>query len=194
MKKIILMGAFLIVAGSTQAGAAGATVTNAKAVELSAHRIDRLVALGKIDISFLNNLSRIDIVAVPDQPPIYYKVTVSQAQPVQGMPIQLDILFDKDGKPLSFQLVPGGVTGPDAVWTVIDAVSLTENCMHYILENNVDPKVVLFDKGLTNVILSKETLNSETVARGQVRSSLTEEKLNIYLKLDGTFIFAEVVP
>ena len=36
----------------------GPGVTNAKAIELSAHRIDRLVTLGKIDASFLKKLEK----------------------------------------------------------------------------------------------------------------------------------------
>lgn len=194
MKKIMLIGSMLLITASALANANGPTITNAKAVELSAHRIDRLVALAKIDGSFLKNLAKIEVVVVPDQAPVYYKVRVSQTQPTQGAPMQVDISFDNDGKPLAFQIVAGGVAGPDMGWTDKDADSLTENSLHYILENNTDAKVALFDKGLSSFVLTKGTLNGETVSRGQATSTLTTEKLNIYLKLDGTFISAEVIP
>lgn len=172
----------------------GPGVSNAKAIELSAHRIDRLVALGKIDASFLKKLEKMEVAVVQNQAPVYYKVRVSQTAPAQGLPQQLDISYDDDGKPLSFQVIANGVAGPDMAWPDKDAGSLTENALHYVLENNADPKVALFDKGAVSFTLSKGTLNKVDVARGQMTSSLTTEKLNIYVKLDGTFISAEIVP
>lgn len=172
----------------------GPGVTNAKVAELSAHRIDRLATLGKIDISFSKQLQRIEVTVVPNQAPLYYKARVSQSQPPQGAPLQVDISFDDDGKPLAFQLISGGIAGPDSGWTEKDGGSLAENALHYILENNTNTKVALFDKGLSSLTLTKGTLNGAAVVQGQALSSLTNEKLNIYLKLDGTFISAEVIP
>lgn len=194
MKKIILLSGLVFLSFSAFAHPGGPGVTSAKAAELSAHRVDRLVALAKIDGSFLKNLAKIEVAVVPDQAPVYYKVRVSQTQPEQGAPMQVEMSFDEDGKPLAFQIIAGGVAGPDVGWTDKDADTLTENSLHYVLENNTDPKVALFDKGLSTVVLSKGTLNGETIARGQITSTLTAEKLNVYLKLDGTLISAEVVP
>ena len=172
----------------------GPGVTNAKAIELSAHRIDRLVTLGKIDASFLKKLEKMEVSVVQNQAPVFYKVMVSQTQPAQGAPQQVEISYDEDGKPLSFQLISGGASGPDLAWPDKDTGSLVENALHYILENNKDPKVALFDKAATSFVLSKGTLKGETVVCGQATSSLTTEKLNIYLKFDGTLISAEVIP
>ncbi|MBC7467276.1 MAG: hypothetical protein H7256_14895 [Bdellovibrio sp.] len=194
MKKMILIAGAFLTSTLVWAHPAGPGVTNAKAVELSAHRIDRLVALGKIDASFLKNLAKIEVSITPDQAPVFYKVKVSQTQPLQGMPMQVDISFDDDGKPLAFQIIAGGVAGPDPGWIDKNADTLAENCLHYILENNADAKIALFDKGLSTFSLSKGILNGETVSRGQAISMLTTERLNIYLKLDGTFISAEVIP
>jgi len=192
MKTFIFLTS-LILSISSFAHPNGPGVTNAKAIELSAHRIDRLVTLGKIDASFLKNLEKMEVSVVQNQAPVYYKVRVTQTQPAQGTPLQLDISYDDDGKPLSFEVIAGGVAGPDAGWTDKDAGSLAENALLYILENNTDAKVALFDKGLTSFVLTKGALNGETVARGQASSNLTTDKLNIYLKLDGTFISAEVI-
>ena len=194
LKKLITSLAVLTMSLAVSAHPGGPGVTSAKVLELSAHRIDRLVTLNKIDASFLKRLARIEVVAVENQAPVFYKVRVSQSQPATGKPMQLDISFDEDGKPLAFQPVAGGVAGPEMGFTDKDAGSLTENSLHYILENNTAGKVALFDKGASSMTLSKQTLNGELVARSQVTSTLTSEKLNIYLKLDGTFISAEVIP
>ena len=194
MKTLTTLIGSLLISVSVLAHAGGPGVTSAKAIELSAHRIDRLVTLGKIDASFLKKLEMMEVVVVQNQAPVYYKVKVSQTKPAQGLPQQLEISYDEDGKPLSFQLVAGGAAGPDLAWPDKDAGSLTENALHYILENNTDPKVALFDKAATSFTLTKGNLKGEVVARGQVTSSLTTEKLNIYVKLDGTFISAEVLP
>lgn len=192
MKTLILLTSLLLSASSF-AHPNGPGVTNAKAIELTAHRIDRLVTLGKIDASFLKNLEKMEVAVVQNQAPVYYKVRVSQTQPEVGAPLQLDISYDDDGKPLSFEVIANGITGPDAGWTDKDAGSLAENALHYILENNADAKIALFDKGISSFTLTKGSLNGEIIARGQALSTLTTDKLNIYLKLDGTFISAEVI-
>lgn len=187
------MKMLLTLIGSLIVSAQAFAVTNAKAVEIAAHRVDRLVALGKIDASFSKKIEKLSV-AIVNQPPVHFKVRVSQTKPAQGTPMQVDLSFDKDGKPLAFQPVAGGVAGPDSGWTTKDAVALTENALHYVIDNGKDVKYSPYDKGLTTFVLSKGTLNGQTVAMGQLTSSMTKEKLNVYLKLDGSFISAEVVP
>ena len=171
-----------------------APASKAKVAELTAHRIDRLVALNKIDASFLNRVEKIEVTAV-NQNPIAFKVRASQTQPENGsQPMQLDLSFDKDGKALAYQVVAGGNAGPDPQWPDKDAATLTENTLHYVLDNANDAKVKKFFDGLTMFTLIKGDLNGAVVARGQVLSSQTTEKLNVYVKLDGTFISAEIVP
>lgn len=194
MKKFFLIASLLVMPMSVFAHPEGPGVSNAKALELAAHRVDRLVTLGKIDASFLKQLAKIELNVVQDQAPVYYKVRVSQTLPAQGAPLQLDISFNDDGKALDFQVLAGGVMGPDAGWDVKNAGSLVENALHYILENSGDAKIALFDKGISTLVLSKAALGQETVAHAQATSSLTSEKLNIYLKLNGDFHSAEVVP
>ncbi|MFZ3231525.1 MAG: hypothetical protein WA160_15060 [Pseudobdellovibrio sp.] len=194
MKNLFLVAATFLFALTIYAHADGPGVTSAKVLELSAHRIDRLVSLSKIDSSFLKKIEKVDVSILVDSAPAYYKVLVSQTQPSFGSPFQLEIIFDDDGKPLSFHVLDGGVAGPDQNWPDKDSDSLVENALHYILENNADSKVTLFDKGVSSFVLSKVNLNNEIVAMGQATSSLTADKLNIYLKLNGTFISAEIIP
>lgn len=194
MKKLIMIGSLLVMAMSAFAHSDGSEVTNAKVGELSAHRVDRLVALGKIDASFLKQLEKIEVIAVEDQAPVSYKARVSQSQPAQGAPIQLDIFFNEEGKPLSFEVVAGGLAGPDMGWSDKDGGALAESALHYILDNRTVSKISPFDKGLSSLTVSKGILNGEAVALGQATSTLTKDKLNIYLKLNGSFISVEVIP
>lgn len=184
----------LLVSVTGFAHPSGPGASNAKAIELSAHRIDRLVSLGKIDAKFLKNMEKIELVVVANEAPVFYKVKVSQTKPNAGKPIQVEIAMDEDGKTLSYQVVAGGVAGADPQFSDKDAASLSENALHYVLENTNQGKVALFDKGASSFTLSKLTLNGASVVLGQLTSTLTTEKLNIYLKQDGTFINAEVVP
>ncbi len=194
MKALLTIVSSLVIVGSVMAHPGGPGASNAKAIELSAHRIDRLVALSKIDASFLKNLSKIEVAVVQNQAPVFYKTRVSQTQPAQGEPMQVEISLDEDGKPLAFQLVAGGAAGPDLGFAEKNAGELTENALHYVLENAASGKIALFDKSATSITLTKTTKNGAPAALGQVLSSATTEKLNIYLKLDGTLISAEVVP
>ncbi len=194
MKAFLPIISAILVTGSVMAHPGGPGASNAKAIELSAHRIDRLVALSKIDTSFLKKMSKIEVKLVQNQAPVFYKTVVSQTQPAQGKPMQVEISLDEDGKPLAFQLIAGGVAGPDLGFTEKNAGELTENALHYVLENATNGKVALFDKSATSVTLTKGIMDNQAAALVQVLSSATTEKLNIFLKLDGTLISADVVP
>lgn len=193
MKTILLTLTSLLISTAIFAHADGPGVTKAKAIELSAHRVDRLVTLKKIDASFLKKLSSIEVIVVENQAPVYYKTRVSQTMPAEGNPMQLEISLDEDGKPLAFQVIPNGVAGPDMAWPDKNSVELTEQALHYVLENTSDAKIVPFNTEATTVTLSKAVLEKQTVVLGQVSSSATTDKLNVYLKFDGSFISAEVV-
>ena len=194
MKKTLTLASLALMTLSLYTPSALAAVSNAKAIKLAPHRVDRLVALNKLDKSFVTKMEKVEVVVVENQAPVYFKATVSQTAPATGNPVQVQISLDQDGKPLAFQLVAGGIAGPDSAWPGKTAGELTENALHYVLENAASGKIALFDKSATSVTLTKANLNNEAVALGQVRSSATTEKLNIYLKMDGSLIKAEVVP
>ena len=167
--------------------------TSAKIAELSVHRIDRLVVLNKIDASFMKNTAKIEVADVENQAPVAFKVMVSQAAPAAGNPLQVAMDFDKDGKPLSFEVVSGGVAGVDSAWPGADAVTLTENSLHYLLDNPTDPKAAPFFDDLGTVELTKGTLNGQDVAVAHMTTMDGTKKLNVYLKMDGTLISSENV-
>lgn len=189
MKKL-----FIILSAISLSFSALAQTSKASIIELSVHRIDRLVTLKKIDATFLTNLEKVELSLVLNQPPYFYRSIVSQTQPTQGLPIQLEILFDQNGAPLTYKVIPGGTAGADIVWPDKNSATLSENSMHEVLENPTDARIAPFFNGATSFTLSKTTLLGKDVSRGQITSSLTNSKLNVYLNLDGTFISTEVVP
>ena len=93
-----------------------ALVSKAKVTELASHRIDRLVTLNKIDSSFLNRLSKLEVSIVENQNPVFYQVIATQNPNAAGNPLRMALLFDEDGKPLSFQVFPHGSVGEDQQW------------------------------------------------------------------------------
>lgn len=169
----------------------GGAVTSAKIAELAAHRIDRLVALNKVDASFMKNTAKIEVADVENQAPVTYKAVISQTQPAQGRPLQVEMTFDKDGKPLAFQIVAGGTAGPDNAWPGVDSVALIENSLHYLFDNATDPKVAPFLDDLGTAELSKGNLAGQAVAVAHLVTMDGSKKMNVFLKLDGTFISAQ---
>lgn len=169
------------------------TIATARIAELTAHRIDRLVSLGKIDASFNTSTEKIEITTT-DTAPAAFKALVTQTRPTQGEPLQLEILFDAAAKPLSYQVIAGGVVGSEPQWVGVNAVTLLEESLHEVLENADNAQFAPFYTNLTSVTLTREQLNENPVARAQVTSKDTAAKLNIYFKLDGSFIFSEIVP
>lgn len=193
MKKMIL-GSLLALSSTTAMAHEGGAVTLAKVAELAAHRADRLVVLGKLDAGFVNKIEKIQVSKVENAAPVAFRAILSQIAPSQGTPLQAELLFDHDGKALSFKALSGGTSGADPKWTGKAAGTLIENTLHYVLENSSDSMVTPYFSGLASVTLLKSTLNGETVAVGIMMTSTQVQKLHVYLKLDGSFISAEVLP
>ncbi len=193
MKTTLLLTAILF--GSQLAFAHNdPTSSTAKIAELSAHRADRLVALGKIDGAFLTRTETIEVTAVAGPAPIAYRSVVSQTQPQSGQPIQLELQFDHDGKPLSFKVLSGGTAGADMMWSPKNAGDLIENGMHYVLDNSSDAMIAPYFKDFTKLVLIKGTLTGKDVGLVQVTASSQAKRLNIYVNLDGTLNSVAVEP
>ncbi|MES3038381.1 MAG: hypothetical protein V4736_10785 [Bdellovibrionota bacterium] len=166
--------------------------SSAKVAELAAHRVDRLVTTGKIDAGFAKRLERIDVSAASPAPAAF-KVLVSQTKPLQGLPIQVEMVFDVAGKPLSFKAIPGGVAGADPGYDGgKNAVTLFENSLHQIIDSANDANIAPFANGLTSVILTKVNQDGMIMSKAQVKSSATPSKLNVYLMLNGAFMSKDI--
>lgn len=187
MKHVLLVVAALLVSQFANAHS-DPTMSKAKVAELSAHRIDRLVALGKIDAAFLKRVEKIEVMEVSGPAPVAYMSMSTQTQPASGQAIGLDLQFDHDGKPLSYKVSTGGVAGPDMAWAPKNAGELIENGMHYVLENATTASVAPYFKDFSSLALVKGVLAGRSVALLQVRSSSVPKTLKIYMNLDGTLI------
>lgn len=168
-------------------------ISTAKIAELSAHRSDRLVALGKIDASFVQKMDNIEVTKLSGGPAAY-KAIVSQTQPQTGSPLQLELQFDHDGKPLSFKVLAGGSAGPDMQWSPKSAGELIENGMHYIIDNSTNGTIAPYFSDFTNLVLVKGTLSGKEIALVQVTANSQAKPLNVYVNLDGTINSVVVGP
>ena len=169
------------------------SITTAKIAELSAHRTDRLVVLGKIDASFVQKMEKIEVIKITSGPAAY-KAIVSQTQPQTGTPLQLELQFDHDGKPLSFKVLAGGIAGSDMQWSPKSAGELVENGMHYVLDNKTNPSIAPYFSDFTSLVLVKGVLGGKDVALVQVASATQAKTLNVYVNLDGSINSVEVAP
>lgn len=183
----ILMGSTLAFAHNDP------TISTAKIAELSAHRADRLVALGKIDAAFVQKIEHIEVTKLTSGAAAY-KSIVTQTQPQTGSPLQLELQFDHDGKPLSFKVLAGGTAGADMGWSPKSAGELVENGMHYVIDNSANATVAPYFNDFTNLVLVKGTLGGKDVALLQVTASSQAKPLNIYVNLDGTINSVVVGP
>lgn len=192
MKTALLLTTLLM--GSTLAFAHNdPTISTAKIAELSAHRADRLVALGKIDAAFVQKIEHIEVTKLTSGAAAY-KSIVTQTQPQTGAPLQLELQFDHDGKPLSFKVLAGGAAGADMGWSPKSAGELVENGMHYVIDNSANATVAPYFNDFTNLVLVKGTLGGKDVALLQVTASSQAKPLNVYVNLDGTINSVVVGP
>jgi hypothetical protein len=168
-------------------------VTPGKIAELTAHRIERLVQINKISPAFDTMLEKVEVSVVTGQAPVAFKSVTSQSQPATGSAIQLELLFDATGKPLSFKEV-AGVAGADPKWPTANAQALYESATHFLDDNKADPKISPFYAGTTTLVLAKGKLQGMDVCRVQISATTTASKLNVYLMLDGMVMSSEIVP
>lgn len=187
-KSIVLLSSFAFASTSL------AAVTTAKVAELALHRIERLVSLKKIDATFVNKFEKVEVVAVQNQAPVRFKASVSQNKPSSGTPLQVELTFDENGKSLAYQLVPGGVAGPNISWTGKDPLTLGEGAFHAYLEHlDHYPELVPFSTGFVRLTIIQGELNGAIVARALIDSKETKDKLIIFQKLDGDLISREII-
>ncbi len=172
-------------------------VSNAKAAELSLHRVERLVILRKIEEGFETKARNLALSLIPhdDEAEPSFQATVSQWPGTDGTQRSVEIVMNAEGKTLKHTVVAGAEPANAPVWPDKDAVTLAENALHYVIEGAVTkPEVVPFNENLTGFTLSQET-NAEGAAGAVVdfRSSADARVLRVRVKADGTFDSAELI-
>jgi hypothetical protein len=174
---------------------AQAQVSQAEAIELSSHRIERLANIKKIESSFLNKLEKIELFKGTGAT---FKLTASQFPGPDGKVNQIDIFLDSVGKAAPFDLthLRIGTESPTAPsWPDRDAVTIIENAIHLVEAGKADPTLKLYFDGLVGISLAQITSTSgEILGRVLMKSELTPQSLEVLMKLDGTVDSSRVLP
>ncbi len=172
-------------------------VSQAKIVELSLHRIERLVILNRVDASFLTEIQslKLSLIAHSDEITPAFKVTAYQGVAQDGTRRGLELVTNADGKALSQNVLAGSAPAVASAWTDKDAVTLTENSLHYVLDNvATTPALAPIDENLTEVNLSHGTnATGQAVAVAEFKTGAQQAGLLVRVKLDGTWDSAEAV-
>lgn len=141
--------------------ASGAAVTKIEAAELSLHRAERLIDLGKIDDTYSIKFKGLTFEALPGtiapgQPA--YRIVHQQVPNSNGTAKKLELVSDTDGKPVpnDFKMIEGGEAEKAPVWPDKSATELTEEPLHAITRLN-KAEYQPFIKNLTAITLSQVT-------------------------------------
>jgi hypothetical protein len=167
------------------ANAMGA-VTLGKAAELACHRLEKLVALGKAEESFITKFSSLQISKLQPSRPAdpAFKVTISQHAGVDGSSKQIDIMLDVNGKGIA-QVVKDGPEASNApVWSDKDALTLVEYALHHVSDSN-DADLKPFLNGLTILKLKQMKNDNGISARVVMNSKETTKTLEVNLYENG---------
>jgi len=190
---------FVVVGSLILSGAVNAdTVTNSKAAELALHRLERLVILKKVDASYQSKLRDIKVEdlahATPDDPS--FKVSLSEFPGVDGTQKKLEIIMNEAGRATSFHEVTGTESLTAPTWGSIDATTLAEDSLHFILDNTGQkPELAPFFNSMSSsqLIPIKDAAGSDA-ALLLVQAGSKYPILHITVKLDGTFESYQLVP
>jgi hypothetical protein len=201
MKIQLIIGIATLFSGSA---ALAETLSPAKAAELTCHRIERLVTLRKIPDTFLNRLYSVELQALPNAKPgsPYFRSLSSQVPDSTGHAQQLELLLDAAGKAMmipgktvDFNLIAGPESVDAPVWPDKDPVTLTENALHYVLDNAVkEPTLLPFYNGFAAILLTQvKNEAGQPLARAEIHAAGTRSVLEVIVKADGTFGSARIL-
>ena len=192
MRKIKGSFIFTVVIAATLSWA---DVTRSKAAELSVHKAERLVSLGKIEETYLTNLVEIELTDVVQMPNgTIYKSHLKQFPGADNTQKILEVLMDKDGRVTAYSVIEGAVSSDPLEWPITDSAGLFEAALHYLIENGPsDPAVKPFDSDYTRMVISQEPDGNTVRAHFRSYSSTnTSQTENVYVKADSAFDHAEI--
>ena len=191
---LVLIGLLNIL--GLNSNAVAAPVSLAKAAELTCHRLERLAVLKKIDGTFLTQLKSVEVQILAQANPAdpYFKATASQYPGADGSINQVDVYMDDQGKSVSSAVKSGSAAQGAPIWPDKDAVTLTENSMHYVLDGwQTDPTLTVFYNGMTGLLLTQVVgPMGAVVSRSEIHSKDTSQVLEVLLKADGTLLSAKI--
>ena len=155
--------------------------------QLALHRIEKLVQLNRIDVSYIKNFDSITVETLTQNVPTdpAFKEVVSQArQDAQTAPPQVELLSNSDAKVLSHRVV-AGVAGAGLSWPQKDPLSIAESAFHYIEEHSAhQPQLTVFDVGFKSIAVTQDTRNGALVGIVNVMSNQLAQTLEFVIGLD----------
>lgn len=159
----------------------GSGVTPGKLAHDASHRVGKLVDTGKIDETFIQNMSSLEIFELDhtDMSAPAFKVVVTAGTGVN----QLAVFFDMKGKYLKNQILAQGPVEASP-WNVKAGSELIEAALHVVTEGK-DPKVLPFTNGLKSAAIAVRETEQGIVAAVTVKSTATAASLELIVSLDG---------
>jgi hypothetical protein len=108
----------------------------------------------------------------------------------------LKIVMDTTGKEIQHTVNAGTDPSSPVAWPNVDPVTLSENALHYILDNSTtETQLQPFFVGLTTLALSAGTdASGASVAIVEIHAAASDPILKITVKLDGTFESYQITP
>ncbi len=172
---------------SIMATSAFAEVSLGKATELACHRLEKLVALGRADESFLTKFNSLLVSKLQSNKPTEpaFKITFSQYAGADGSAKQIELILDANGKGIAHSVKAGADALNAPEWSDKEAISLVEQALHYLADSS-DAGVKPFLSGLTSLQL-KQVKNDQgiTMARVIINSKDSTKTLEVTLSESG---------
>jgi hypothetical protein len=170
------------------ASANAARISTGNAAELTAHRIEKLVFLKKVDLTFQTQFRGLEVRSItPGGVGVAsFEVIGSQAADQGLEAAKISVILDETGKALSNEQA-GTAAKSLPVWKGKDPLTLTELSIHLI--EHLMPKdkaVVPFYSDMKAIRISQMEMGTSTMTTVEVVSNVTTKKLSLDIGLDGT--------
>lgn len=168
-------------------------ISIAKAVELGAHRIERLVVLKKIDPTFRTALINLTAERT-SQMGARFKIVAVVSPDAQKKSSTIAILVDQKGKVLSYKVGEMAKPLDPTIWPEKDALSLIENSLHFVLDGVAqNPDLKPFNDGLLSIALTPgKDADGKMVALSTLTSDDDTRSLLITLETNGNVLSHEI--
>lgn len=175
---------------------AASTPTLVLVAHNTTHRVEHLVESNRIDSHFVDRIYSVQVEKLTKMnlTDPAYRGTVMQVPDAEGKARTVEILLDDNANSVSFKETAGPDSRNAPDWPAEDAISLTEDSMHYVLDNASKPELKPFLTGLASVVLTQtEDVNHLLTAKVDMRSKDTKDVLEVLMKTDGTVTSANVI-
>ncbi|MBF0315963.1 MAG: hypothetical protein HQK50_08855 [Oligoflexia bacterium] len=173
-------------------------VVNAKGAELTLHRLERLVFLKKINESFLTKFRSLELFVLEPQTPEdpSYKSLVKEYANANGSHNVLSVFLDENGKAMLHEAASAGDAQGAPTWPETDPVTLSENALHFVLEEGAkgNPEILPFYNAFLSLEISQAS-NPDGSIKAHVKmvSKNQPKALLVIMNSDGTFNSSKIL-